>query len=302
MNILITGGTGLLGKRLVGQLLDLGWSPRLASRTADLNANVPQYEWNISENKIDQRALDEVDAIIHLAGANVAEGRWTKKRKDEILESRVNSTRILFEAVEKLEKKPRTLICASATGYYGLQELEHVSNEEEKAGSDFLAQVCQKWETEADRFETLGMRVVKVRTGVVFDQSGGALQKMVQPIRFFVGAALGSGKQNIPWIHWEDWCGAVIHLLQQNNLSGAFNLVAPQPVTNAELTRFIAKVMGRPLVLPNVPALALKILLGEMSSIVLQGHKVSSEKLIESGYKFKHESTLEAVSELLSQD
>ncbi|WP_456459606.1 TIGR01777 family oxidoreductase [Reichenbachiella sp.] len=302
MNILITGGTGLLGGRLVDYFSSLGMFSRLLSRKEDLNAEIPRFEWNIRERKIDPSALEGVDVLIHLAGANVGEGRWTANRKKEIIDSRIDSTQLLYKAVAEMQNKPKTLICASATGYYGLQEFDHESQEDENAGDDFLAQVCEKWESEADRFQDLGLRVVKLRTGVVFDESGGALQKMTLPIRWFAGAPLGSGKQIIPWIHWKDWCGAVGHLIKENKLAGAYNLVASEPVTNATLTRLIARVIGRPLFLPNVPAFVLKLMLGEMSSIVLRGHKVSSQKLEASGFKFQYTSAEQALSELLGRD
>ncbi|SMD35401.1 hypothetical protein SAMN04488029_2500 [Reichenbachiella faecimaris] len=302
MNILITGGTGLLGQRLVNYLLSKGMSPRLLSRREDLNATVPQFEWDIKNKKVDLNSLENVEVIIHLAGANVAEGRWTKRRKKEILESRIDSTQLLYDTIAKLEHKPTTLICASATGFYGLQNFDHTSSEDEKPGLDFLAQVCEQWEAEADRFKDLGLRIVKLRTGVVLDGSGGALQKMAQPIKYLIGAPLGSGKQYVPWIHWKDWCGAVDHLVKERALSGAFNLVAPQAVTNAQLTRLIAETIRKPLLLPNVPAFVLQLILGEMSSIVLRGHKVSSEKLEESGYRFEYKSASRALFELISQD
>lgn len=302
MNILITGGTGLLGQRLVNFLLSKKMYPRLLSRQADYAAAVPRFEWNINAQTIDQKAFENVDVLIHLAGAGVADERWSAQRKKEILDSRINSTQLLYDTIEKLEHRPKTMICASATGYYGIKGVGHKSAEEEMAGSDFLAQVCERWEEKADRFKNLGVRVVKIRTGVVFDESGGALQKMEQPVRYYVGAPLGSGKQVVPWIHWRDWCGAVEHFINENSLSGAYNLVAPQPVTNAELTRLIAKVIRRPLLLPNVPAFVLRVLLGEMSSIVLEGHKISSEKLQESGYQFEYSSTEKALFELLGQD
>ncbi|MEP2025156.1 MAG: TIGR01777 family oxidoreductase [Reichenbachiella sp.] len=301
MNILITGGTGLLGQRLVDFLSNLGMSPRLLSRQMDLNAVVPKFEWDIKKMSIDSEALENVEVVIHLAGANVAEGRWTDQRKKEIIASRIASTKLLYDTIEKLAEKPKSLICASATGFYGIQDFNHESIEEDNPGTDFLAQVCEQWESEANQFTKLGMRVVKVRTGVVLDESGGALQKMATPIKIFAGAALGTGKQIVPWIHWKDWCGAVGHLVQNKDLSGAFNLVAPQPVTNAELTRLIAKVIRRPLFLPNVPSFVLKILLGEMSSIVLNGNKVSSEKLQTSGYQFEYESVEQSLSELLGR-
>lgn len=302
MNILITGGTGLLGGRLADFLLQKGMSPKLLSRQSDLKAAIPRYKWNIKESSIYPKALEEIDVLIHLAGANVGEGKWTTKRKKDILDSRIDSTKLLYDTVAGLKKKPKTIICASATGYYGLKSFDHESSEEDIAGEDFLAQVCTKWEREADRFQDLGMRVVKLRTGVVFDQGGGALQKMAQPIRFFVGAPLGSGKQVIPWIHWSDWCGAVSHLISENNLSGPYNLVAPKPVTNADLTRLIAKIIRRPLLLPPVPSFMLRMLLGEMSSIVLKGHSVSSKKLQESGFEFEYNTAEQALFELFGQD
>lgn len=302
MNILITGGTGLIGQRLAKLLIQHQMSPRLLSRTANPNADIPQFEWNIKKDWIDPLAFEHVDVLIHLAGANVSEGRWTKSRKQEIMDSRINSTRLLFKTVEQLENRPKLLICSSATGYYGNLRFEHVSSEEDDPGNDFLATVCQNWETEADHFENLGLRIVKVRTGVVLDEKGGALLKMIQPIRVYAGAPLASGSQYINWIHWEDWCLAVIHLINEKQLKGPFNLVAPNPETNEVLTRLIAKIVRRPLWLPNVPAFVLKLILGEMASIVINGHKVSSKKLEDSGYQFTHDTLETALIKLLGDD
>ena len=302
MNILITGGTGLIGQRLVRLLIEHQMSPRLLSRVANHNADIPQFEWNIRDERIDPLAFEGIDILIHLAGANVSEGRWTPSRKREILDSRIKSTRLLFDTVKKLEQKPKLLICSSAAGYYGQFEFEHESSEDDDPGQDFLARVCDEWESEADNFKNLGIRVVKVRTGIVFDPMGGALQKMVQPIKLFTGAPLASGKQYINWIHWEDWCLAVIHMIKENHMEGPFNLVAPNPETNEVLTRLIAKIIRRPLWFPNVPAFVLRLILGEMASFVINGHKLSSKKLEDSGYNFKHETLEGALIELLTED
>lgn len=301
MNILITGGTGLIGRRLTTFLNNHGIQVRLVSRSADKTAETPQFAWNVHQRSIDTAALEGVDAVIHLAGANIAEGRWTSKRKKEILDSRIRSTQLLFETIEKMEQKPSILICASATGYYGNKPFEHESSEDDTAGNNFLAKVCEDWEQEADRFTTIGMRVVKVRTGVVLDQEGGALPKITLPIRLFAGTSLGSGKQYISWVHWEDWCQSILHFLVNQELSGAYNLVAPNPVTNAQLTRLIARTIHRPLWLPNAPQFMLKLMLGEMSSVLLEGHKISSTKLEKSDFKFKFESAEQAISQLLGQ-
>lgn len=302
MNILITGGTGLIGQRLTRLMTHHNMSPRLLSRNANIEAEIPQFEWDINQEKIDSAAFKDVDVLIHLAGANVSEGRWTDSRKKEIMDSRVKSTRLLFDAIQQMEDRPKLMICSSATGYYGNREFEHQSSEEDKAGSDFLATVCRHWEEEADRFRQLNMRVVKVRTGVVLDPKGGALPKIVQPIRLFAGAPIASGNQYINWIHWEDWCLAVIHLIKEKQLEGAFNLVAPNPETNEVVTRLIAKTIERPLWMPNVPSFVLKLIFGEMASILINGHKVSSIKLEKSGYQFKHGNLESALGELLNED
>ncbi|MEP4093132.1 TIGR01777 family oxidoreductase [Reichenbachiella sp.] len=301
MHILITGGTGLLGKRLTSYLLEHAMHPRIVSRSTNDSADISQYEWNVDEGRIDPDAFTEVDTVIHLAGANIAEGRWNTKRKEEILSSRIRSTRLLFESVKKINsnERPKTFICASATGYYGIHDFEHESREDDQAGEGFLAQVCLQWEKEADRFATLGMRVIKIRTGVVFDEKGGALHKMTQPIRYLMGSPLGSGKQSVCWIHWEDWCRAIHHFITHKGLSGSYNLVAPEPVTNAKLTRLIARIIKRPLWLPNVPGFMLKFLLGEMSTVVLEGHKMSSKKLEDAGYQFNFPAAEKAISDLL---
>ncbi|MEO9966145.1 MAG: TIGR01777 family oxidoreductase [Reichenbachiella sp.] len=302
MHILITGGTGLIGQRLTSSLLKQGMYPRLLSRKANHSGEVPRYQWSIKEGKLDPTALDGVDVVIHLAGAGVADERWTAKRQKEILDSRILSTRLLYDTINQLESKPSLLICASATGYYGIHDHQHISREEDSAGTDFLANVCVQWEAEADRFEALDMKVIKVRTGVVLDPEGGALQKIAQPIKYYAGAPLGSGKQQISWIHWEDWCRAVLHFLSKEAQSGVYNLVAPNPVTNAHLTRLIARAINKPIWLPNVPGFALKLMLGKMSSVVLEGHSISAKKLQQSGFQFKFETAEEAINELLGPD
>ena len=301
MNILITGGTGLIGQRLIKLLTEKGHATRLLSRAENLEAKVPCFQWSIKDKKVDLNAFDEVDVLIHLAGANVAEGKWSDRRKKEIMDSRVESTKLLFKTIESLEKRPKLLICSSATGFYGIQNFDHVSSENDDPGEDFLANVCVQWENEASKFNELGMRVVQVRTGVVLDEKGGALPKMTMPIRFLMGAPLGSGNQHIPWIHWQDWCEAVLHLIQNEKLHGPYNLVAPNSATNRELTRLIAKTIHRPMILPNVPKFLLKMIFEEMSSVILEGHQVSSKKLEASGYNFKFESADKALMDLLGQ-
>ena len=286
-NILITGGTGLIGTHLAKRLLERGYKVALLSRSARSDHTIPVYQWNPDTGEMDDKALDHADFIIHLAGVNIGDKRWTPNRKQQILDSRIKSGELLRQAIEKRERKPQAFISASAIGYYGAVSSDAIFEEAAPAHSDFLGQTCKSWELVADRFEEIGVRSVKIRTGVVLSPQGGALSKLSLAIRYGVGAPLGSGKQYMPWIHIEDLCGIFIHAIEHKQLTGAFNAVAPEHITNRDLTIRIARELRKPLWLPNIPASVLRLMFGEMSAMLLTGSRVSAEKIRAAGYSFQ---------------
>ncbi len=232
--------------------------------------------------------LDGVTTIINLAGENLSAGRWTSERKRRITGSRVNTLNNIRELLLSGKHSVKTLISASAVGYYGTMTSDHIYFEDDPAGNDFLAGVCREWELAADSFGSLGVRVAKVRIGVVFSEKGGALPKLMLPLKFGIAAPLGSGRQWIPWIRIEDLAGIFKHLVENSALSGPFNAAAPSPVTNRQLMQMLAR-RHRRLFLPiGVPAFLLRLALGEMAMITLEGSRVSTEKIISSGFEFHY--------------
>lgn len=295
--ILITGGSGLVGQRLTELLLGKGYEVAWLGRKP--TDRVHSFLWNIDEWTLESKALKWADAIIHLAGANVAGRRWTAAWKKEILESRTQSTKLLFENLKAHPNHVRTFLAASAVGLYGFSLTDELLTEESKPGPDFLAQVVKEWEGQVDKISTLEIRTAKLRTGITLSKKGGALVQMANPVKWFIGSPLGSGKQYVSWIHIDDLCNMFIHLLENENLSGAFNASAPLAVTNRELTKAIAHQLNRPLIFPHVPAFVLKIVIGEMADMVLQGSNVSSKKIQNTGFRFSFEKLEDALSDLL---
>jgi uncharacterized protein (TIGR01777 family) len=295
--ILITGASGLIGKRLTEMLLEKGYQVAHLSRSSK-SGKVPSFVWDVDKGEMESQALEGVEGIIHLAGAGVADKRWSKSRKEEILQSRVKSTKLLFDTLSKNPNQVKSFISASAIGYYGF-ESEEVLTEDSKPGIDFLANVTKQWEAEVDKLAVLKIRVVKLRIGIVLSEKGGALPEMAKPIRLGFGSPLGSGKQQLSWIHLDDLCEMFIHAFQMNQMNGAFNAVSGDWVTNAQMTKEISKILNKPLWAPNVPAFVLKIVVGEMAMIVLGGSKVSADKIKKSGFVFKYTELNEALKKSL---
>lgn len=298
-NILITGGTGLIGTRLAQRLQEKGYQVALLSRSENSEGALPVFKWDPEKGKIDEKALDYADCIIHLAGANIGAKRWTRKRKQQLLDSRVRSGELILHALEQRKQKAQTFITASAIGYYGAVTTETLFDENMPASSDFLGQICENWEEVADRFQSLGVRVLKIRTGIVLSKQGGALARLSQFIKLGVGAPLGNGRQYMPWIHLEDLCGIFIHAMEHPHIAGAYNAVAPEHISNKALTIMLARELKRPLWVPHVPAAVIKLLYGEMSVMLLQGSRVSSEKIRSSGYAFQFPDLGPALKQLL---
>lgn len=298
-SILVTGGTGLIGKSLCALLKEKGHNVFILSRTR--NNNPTTYYWNLEENYIDEEAIQLSDYIIHLAGENIAEKRWTKKRKLQLIYSRVATTEFLFKKVQELNPKLKGFIAASGIGYYGAITSNKIYLENNKPYNDFLSEVCINWEEASKKFILIGIRTILLRTGVVLTKNGGALEKMSLPIKYGFGAVLGSGKQYIPWIHIEDLCAMYLWVLENENLNGVYNAVTPEHVTNKELTLAIAKKLNKSLWLPNIPSFILKFLLGSMAVMLLNGSRVSSKKIIKLGFKFKFKYLNDALDNLFQK-
>ncbi len=290
--ILITGGTGLVGKRLSEILTNKGYHVSFLTRSAHGKAHY--FEWDIEKGIIDDNAIVNADHIVHLAGASVAEGKWSPARKKEIIDSRVKSAALLLQSLQRTGHKLKSFISASGTGIYGLDTADAILTETSPFGKDFLADVCVQWEQGADNIAPYAQNIVKLRIGVVLAKNGGALKKMIAPFKFGIASALGSGKQYLSWIHIDDLCNGIEFMIS-NQTNGVVNMVAGEPVTNLEFTKTIAKVLRIPIMLPNVPSVLLKLLLGEMSGIVLGGNRVSNKKLTSIGYKFTFNKLEEAI-------
>lgn len=295
-NVLITGGTGLVGSVLSALLLEKGYSVSHLSRTENLKAAIPKYKWDYKKQYVDTKALIWADVIINLAGKSVADGRWTKQTREEIYNSRILSTRLLHDKIVDGGFNLEQFISGSATGIY--ENGEELQEETSVPASNFLADVVKDWEKEAFKFSTFNITTSAVRIGVVLSRDGGALPKLLQPIKWGVGADLGSGKQLMPWIHIEDLARLFIYLME-NNLSGVYNGVASVN-SNSEVNSALAQQLGKKIRLPNVPGFLLKLVLGEMSSVVLEGSNVSNTKTKNSGFSFNYENLSDATKELIS--
>jgi len=304
MNVLVAGGTGFIGSTLVRRLLRDGHTVILLSRhphsVRDLDAKLIQIEeWDgrTVGHWVDR--LESVDGIVNLAGESIGARRWTEARKAVLVTSRVEPTRALVSGVRLLKKRPAVLVNASAVGYYGDVESGDVT-ESHSAGNDFLASLCKQWEGEAQKAEEFGVRVVRLRFGVVLEKGGGALEKMILPFRFFVGGPLGSGRQWLPWVHRDDVIGAIIFSLQSPNISGPVNVSAPDQVTMREFSRALGRTMHRPS-WARVPAFVLRTVLGEMAGTVLTGQRAVPRKLEDAGYAFRYPKLNEALRAIVKR-
>ena len=295
-NILVTGGTGLIGKQLCLQLREKGYNIFVLSRSYSNNPNT--YYWNVEDGFIEPKAIEDAHFIIHLAGASIAESRWTKARKRELINSRIKSTKLLFQKIRVLNPQLKGFIAASGIGYYGAITSEKIFTENDAVGTDFLATICKLWEKESMKFNTINIRTVVLRTGIVLSKNGGALEKISKPIKLGLGSSLGTGNQHVPWIHITDLCNMYIYAIEHSKLNGIYNAVSPEPTTNMELTNSIAQSLHKKIRLPNTPNIVLKALLGKMAVILLEGSRVSSEKITASGFKFKYQNLKEALNNL----
>ncbi len=300
MRILIAGATGLIGKELVSQCEHRDIQVHyLTTRTSKVeeSENYKGFYWNPKKGEIDSLALQGVDAIVNLAGASISK-RWTSKHKKNILSSRIDTAKLLLETLRGQDHSVKHYLSASGIGVYP-SSYDHLYHETyHGAANTFLGKVVQEWEAAADAFESLNIRVTKVRTGMVLSEKGGALPKLLKPIKLGIGSPLGNGEQWQSWIHLQDVAAIYLHLLE-NEISGVFNAVSPNPVTNKKLVQTLAQFTESSLWLPNVPGFVLKLVLGEMASVVLESQLVSAEKITEAGYRFKFVNLEHALEELI---
>ena len=300
MSILITGATGLVGKALTEELLNSGKQVNYLTTSPnkiETKENYKGFLWNPSEGEIDVRCFHGVTAIVHLAGASIAE-RWTEEYKSIIIDSRIKTAQLLCSTLKNIDHTVAHFVSASAIGAYPSSKTIEYSENFEVYNSGFLGDVVKVWEEAADLFKELNIKVSKIRIGVVLSKKGGALEKLIQPIKMYIGAPLGDGEQWQSWIHLKD-LARVFSYVVTHELEGIYNAVAPSPVTNKEMTKEAASVLNKPLFLPKVPAFMLKLLLGDMAAIVLESQKVSSNKIEQKGFDFKFKQVDVALQDLL---
>ncbi len=297
MKYLITGGSGLVGNDITKILLANKNEVNWLTNSNKNKEQVHSFKWNIDDYTIDLQCFKNVDTIIHLAGAGVADKNWTAERKKELIDSRIKSTKLLYESVKNLADKPKVIVAASAIGIYR-NEGDKLLDEESEKGNDFLATLTKDWEKEVDEFEKIGVRVVKLRIGIVLSDNGGYLKKVAAPAKFGFASALGNGKMITSWIHIEDLANLFLYAANNENMKGEYNAVAPNPITNFEITKQIALALNKPFFMPNVPSFILKIIFGEMASVILMSQNISSSKIEKTGFKFEFEDIKNALKNI----
>lgn len=299
-NVLISGGSGFIGKHLTNLLIGKGYTVSVLTRSQKQNTpDVFYYKWDVSAGFIEEEAVLNADYIIHLAGENIAEKRWTKERKEAIVQSREQSIRLIYDVLKKNHKKLDSFVSASGIGIYGAINGEEICAENTPPANDFLGITCQKWEAAADTISDLGIRVVKIRTGLVLGKDDGFLKKLTPVFKSRLGSALGSGKQYMPWIHVDDLCAIYLEALNNSTMNGAYNAAIDDNTTNAIFSKTLAKIYGYSIWLPNVPAFLIKLTMGEMAQIILTGRRVSSGKIEKTGFKFQFTTLKQALRDCL---
>lgn len=293
--ILITGGTGLIGKQLQKQLQEKNYEVVILTRNPK---SKNEFLWNIKDNFIDEKAFENTTHIIHLAGAGIADKRWTTDRKKELINSRVKSTNLLLKKIKEYQTPLKKFISASGIGYYGAITSDKIFIEEDQPENDFISEICVKWEKSVHQFKELEISTTILRTGIVLSKNGGALQKMNTPLFL---SALGSGKQYMPWIHIDDLCNLYIKAIEDTSFTGVFNAVASEHQTNQSFTKILGTVLKKSVLPMNAPSFVLKTALGELAYILLNGSRVSSKKIEESGFQFQFKTLNKALQNLFSK-
>jgi uncharacterized protein (TIGR01777 family) len=300
-NVLLTGGSGFIGSYLTKVLIDNGFSVSVLSRSDRKNTDlITFYKWDLEHNYIDEEAVLKADYIVHLAGEGIVEKSWTPKRKKALLESRIQPIDLIYAVLKKNNKLLDAFISASAVGIYGAVTNEEICTEESPSENDFLGITCQKWEAASDKITSLGIRTVKIRTGIVLGRKDGFLKKLSPGFKAGFGTILGTGKQYLPWIHVEDLCNIYLKAIQDEQINGAYNATVLDNTSNETLSKTLANLYGYTIWLPKIPAFVLRLFLGEMSQVVLNGQRVSSEKIKQRGFKFRFKNLEAALSDCLS--
>jgi len=290
---LITGGTGLVGGRLIEMITSKGDSARFFSRKKSNNPN--SFVWDVKSQTIEKEAFEGVDYLVHLAGAGIADQRWNEARKKEIIDSRVNSTKLLIETIKSLKTKPKAIVAASAIGIYGTETKNKTFTEKDGPESGYLAHVVNLWEKATNEFRNIPIPTTQLRIGVVLAKNGGALKEMTNPP---VLAALGHGKQNIPWVHLDDLCKMILWSLEHQK-NTVYNAVGQEIINNQNFMKTISKYSSKILMPINAPSFILKLMLGEMASLVLEGTPISSQKVIDAGFEFEFKNADEALKDVM---
>ena len=301
MKILVTGATGLIGSELVELLLKKNHSINYLTTSEKKIVQKENYKgflWNPSKKQIDINSIKDVDVIVHLAGASISK-RWTTSYKKELLDSRVESSNLLFDLLQNNSHQVKQIVSASGTAIYPDSFSKIYTEDSQEIDTGFLGNVVVEWEKSVTQFETLGLKVSKLRTGIVFSNKGGALVEMVRPIRFFVGSGFGSGQQVQSWIHLSDVARLYLYVIE-NQISGTVNAVAPETISNQNLTKLIAKTINRPLFLPNIPQFVMQLILGEMSSLLFTNKNIIPQKALAAGFQFEFDTTQKALENILT--
>ncbi|MFV0219826.1 TIGR01777 family oxidoreductase [Empedobacter falsenii] len=294
MNILLTGGSGLIGSELTKILIENGHQVRILTREKEIEH--PFYHWD--KDTIDEKVFENLDGIIHLAGSLIAK-RWTNSYKKEIFLSRIDTSNLLFEYVKKLEIPLKFFISASGTAYYGQITSNKIFKESDEPNIDFLGKVCIAWENAAYQFEKIGTRVVCLRTSLVLSKNSEGFKLLKKPIQLGIGANLGNGKQWMPWIHITDLIQIYAQAVDNDKIQGSYNASSPQYINHLEFNHTLARKMNKPFFIPNIPAFVMKLALGEMSSLVLNGSRIDATKIQETGFEFQYPTLEKALEELL---
>ena len=296
--VLIAGASGLIGKSLVS-LLSTQYSINILSRNKSNFKSPNIFYWNPENHEIDSNAFTDVFCVINLSGENIAAKRWSKQQKEKIITSRTLSTQTLIEGIEKFGSSVTTYISSSAVGYYGSSKSNEIYNEDNVCGNDFLAKTCVEWESEVMRIKNKNIRKVIIRTGVVLSNKGGVFQKTIQTIPFHFLPIFGSGNQIFPWIHIDDICAIYEFAISNQQISGAYNAVSPNSISNKEFIFSIQSKINKKVFVMKIPTLLLQLVFGEMSILLTSGNTISTNKLIESGYKYKFSSINKAIEDLI---
>lgn len=300
-SVLIAGGTGLVGERLTQLLLQNGYNVMLLSRKKHSHGNIPVHEWDVDKGIIDEDAILRADHIINLAGEGIVGSRWTASRKQRIIESRTKSAMLLLNTCQKLNTFPKTYISAGAIGFYGDRGTS-ILDEDSLPADGFLSESCQAWEAAANKWHETNTRLVICRIGVVLSMRGGALAETLKPLRFGIASYFHTGKQYCSWVHIDDLCRIFQYAIEDEEMSGTYNAVAPNPVSNKDFTKILAKAFGRPALLLSVPKFVLNLLMGEMAHVVLDSNIVSSAKIEQQDFVFQFPDLTTALSDILYRE